>query len=550
MVKIQSNEKLFLTVSSLLLLVLVTYSGSYLQKGLAASDARIVAAGDWHCSSESQAAKTLSNAISLKPQLLLGLGDYSDEETGSCWVNLMKPVDSITKVAFGNHDDESDNMMGSYLNHYGLSKQFYSYDFKNVHVLTMATEDDLKTGSEQYNFVLDDLRNSASNPDIKWIIVDMHYPFYTSPNACSAAGCQGSEELSQTYHPLFDKYGVDLVLQGHVHNYQRSFPLGFNQASPSNPTIMSTSKGEYKNPGVPIFATVGTGGGKLKHDLEGQAGFMAYQQDTKFGVLDIQFSDNSLNAKFVSNDGATMDQFSIDKTAKKKVIEQISEDTFADTNIRAVSDKDTTNATPLAGQVIPDGKPSITFKLDEDATTTNKANPLAGQDGKPSITFKLDEEAAGSSTTAKSNPLELQQQDGKPSITFKLEDATAANTNAEVKPAVSTKPDDSKSANNNPMLLSEEQVEQEQAKPAMTTKLDNSNNPQTDDKPASLSQENTGSDDKDKSVSFASNDNAGKSNTAGLLGATGGNSDMSDEDSDSTAKTINTNVMDPFASLN
>ena len=100
LVQIQDNGKLFLTVSSLLLLVLVTYSGSFLERGLAASDTHIVASGDWHCTDD--AATTVNVAKSLKPQLILGLGDYSSTETESCWVNLSKPVDSITKIAFGN----------------------------------------------------------------------------------------------------------------------------------------------------------------------------------------------------------------------------------------------------------------------------------------------------------------------------------------------------------------------------------------------------------------------------------------------------------------
>jgi hypothetical protein len=555
LVQIHGNEKLFLTVSSLLLLVLVTYSGSLLEKGQAASDTHIVAAGDWHCTPD--AAKVVSVAKSLNPQLILGLGDYSSTETDSCWVNLIKPVDTITQIAIGNHDNEYDGLATSYLNHYGLTKQFYSYDIKNVHVLTMATEEELSAGSEQYSFVVNDLRKAANSPDTKWIVVTMHHPFYSSPNECSLSDCKGDKELSQLYHPLFDKYGVDIVLQAHVRNYQRSFPLEFNQESPSNPTITSTSKGEYKNPNGPIFAIVGTGGGELKHELDGISPFMAYQQDTKFGILDMHFSDNTLDGKFVAIDGSTMDHFSLSKTAKKKVIERISgEDTFGDTNIRAVSDEGASNAIPLAGQ---DGKPSITFKLDEAGTATNtNTNPSAGQDGKPSITFKLDEAATGSSTATKINPLELQQ-DGKPSITFKLDDATATNTNTnpsagqevqEVKPAMTTKFDDSTPAKNNPMLLSEEQVKQEQTKTAMTTKLDNSDNPSTDDKPTLLSHENTSPDEKDKAASFVSNDNSDKSDAAGLLRTTGGNNDMSDEDSDSTTKTINTNVMDPFASLN
>jgi hypothetical protein len=297
---------------------------------------------------------------------------------------------------------------------------------------------------------------------------------------------------------------------------------------------------EYKNPNGAIFAIVGTGGGELKHELEGTAPFMAFQQDTKFGILDMLFSDNTMKAKFIANDGSTMDNFSLSKTAKKKVIERISEDTFSDTNIRTISDKETADAIPLAE----DGKPSITFKLDEEATA---ANTNVAQDGKPSITFKLDEEATAANTNV--------AQDGKPSITFKLdEDAnTAATSNTdskgdplvgqevqEVKPAVTTKLDDSPPKDDKPMLLSEEQVKQEQVKPAVTTNLDQS--PPKDDKPLSLSEETS---DKDKASTLG--DNAGKSNVK-ELGTTASNNDLNDEYSE--GRTVNTNLMDPFAPLN
>ena len=321
----------------------------------------------------SDAQKAVNLAKSMNPQLILGLGDYSSEKTKDCWVNLIKPVASITKIAIGNHDDHYDGLADSYLKHYGLSKQFYSFDSKNVHVLTMATEEEFEAGSEQYNFVVNDLRKAANNPDTKWIIVTMHHPVYSSPNECNLSDCQGDEELSKTYHPLFDKYGVDLVLQAHVRNYQRSFPLDFNQESPSKPIVTSTNKGEYKNPDGIIFAIVGTGGGELKHDLDGQSSFVAYQQDTKFGILDMHFSENKLDAKFVAIDGSTMDQFSIAKTAKKAVIERISDDTFSDTNIKQVSDEQVTKAKPLAQQEVTEDKPAITFKLDEGATTDTKA---------------------------------------------------------------------------------------------------------------------------------------------------------------------------------
>ncbi len=193
----------------------------------------------------------------------------------------------------------------------------------------------------------------------------------------------------------------------------------------------------------------------------------------------MHFSDNNLEAKFVATDGSTMDHFSLSKTAKKKVIERISDDTFSDTNIRAVSDTENTKTKPLDGEEAQDGKPSITFKLDEEATAANTNAKLA-QDGKPSITFKLDEEATAS-TSPKVNPLEGQEVQ-------------------EVKPAKTTKLDDSPSIDDKQMLLSEEQVKQEQTKPAKTTKLDDSTS--THDKPISFSEETSGN---DKSATLSDN---------------------------------------------
>ena len=46
---------------------------------------------------------------------------------------------------------------------------------------------------------------------------------YTSPSKHPA-----DYTIRDIYHPLFDKYGVDLVFSGDNHNYQRTFPLKYN----------------------------------------------------------------------------------------------------------------------------------------------------------------------------------------------------------------------------------------------------------------------------------------------------------------------------------
>ena len=349
-----------ITSRKLLYLVIVTFlSGFIFNSGFigsisGASGFNIVATGDWGCTKNTEA--TVNNTKSKNPELLLALGDYSYQKTSACWLNIIKPLDSVTKINVGNHDDESDALLHEYLNHFGLSNQYYSYNIKDIHILTMSTEGTFSIGSKQFNFVVKDLENAATDPKIKWIIVNMHIPMYTSPNTCAERTCAGDKSLRDTYHTLFDKYGVDLVLEGHVHNYQRSYPIKYNQQDPSKPLVTSSSKNNYNNPEGEIYAIVGTGGVNL-HGLSGKSAFMASQQDSKFGVLDFHFNGDKLDAMFVSNDGKIMDQFSITKTKKKVIDTSIPVPISGNTKIVEPDKKNAKNNTSIK-IVEPDKKPA------------------------------------------------------------------------------------------------------------------------------------------------------------------------------------------------
>ena len=73
---------------------------------------------------------------------------------------------------------------------------------------------------------------------------------------------QDTKVLGGMYHSLFDKFGVDIVLEGHVHNYQRSYPIACNPKNLSGPIVTSASENNYNNPEGQIYVIVGTGGVK------------------------------------------------------------------------------------------------------------------------------------------------------------------------------------------------------------------------------------------------------------------------------------------------
>jgi hypothetical protein len=155
------------------------------------------------------------------------------------------------------------------------------------------------------------LSKAAADPNIKWKVVYFHKPIYTSPTNHAA-----ETTVRNAMHPLFDKYGVDLVLQGHNHNFERSKPLKFNSASPGNPTITDSNTNTYTDPDGQIYATVGTGGRSL-YSFTGKASYIVYQQDDQYGWMNVEMlnSGTTMKGTYYTNDGVARDTWTINKDA-------------------------------------------------------------------------------------------------------------------------------------------------------------------------------------------------------------------------------------------
>jgi hypothetical protein len=57
------------------------------------------------------------------------------------------------------------------MNHFNLEKQYYSFNYQNVHFLALSTDITAQPGSTQYDFVKNDLADAAANSNIHWIVV-------------------------------------------------------------------------------------------------------------------------------------------------------------------------------------------------------------------------------------------------------------------------------------------------------------------------------------------------------------------------------------------
>jgi len=202
----------------------------------------------------------------------------------------------------------------------------------------MNSEEKFGKDSEQFSFVVNDLEKAASNPAIKWIIVSYHRSIYATVDdkdllfLDNGAYIQLKNNFLNIYHPLFDKYKVDLVLQGHIHDYQRTYPLKFNNETK---TVVRTSMDEnkYKDPEGQIYITVGTAGvglnnlpsahGPAPHTINPRLSdffYIANANDTDYGFLNLvlRSDGSSLDGTFYANNfpnGTTaLDHFSISKS--------------------------------------------------------------------------------------------------------------------------------------------------------------------------------------------------------------------------------------------
>ncbi|HMD94815.1 MAG TPA: metallophosphoesterase family protein [Trebonia sp.] len=77
------------------------------------------------------------------------------------------------------------------------------------------------SGGEQTRWLEETLRAGRRDPSVDWVVVQMHQ----CPCSSSKTGNGSDAALRATWQPLFDRYEVDLVLSGHDHDYERSFPV-------------------------------------------------------------------------------------------------------------------------------------------------------------------------------------------------------------------------------------------------------------------------------------------------------------------------------------
>ncbi len=304
------------------------------------------AGGDHGANANTDASLAQLDASGADFYLALGDLDYNQTATDEAWCDYVKaglptlgPTFPFQLVA-GNHEEEG-SPTGYILNHaaclpdrmgstpgpgsmYGVEYYFDHPQATPLMRVVMIAPDltvegvyhDYAVGTARYQWlagVIDDARTAG----IPWVVVGMH-------KNCLTAGVKSCEIGADLMNLLVDKK-VDLVLQGHDHNYQRGKQLALDASCPGivvdgyDPDcVVDDGVDDVYAKGAGTVLTIagafGQGGYQVS-PADAEAPYFSESDDTTNGFVRFAVTDNRIDATFVPSVGSFTDSFSIQSGA-------------------------------------------------------------------------------------------------------------------------------------------------------------------------------------------------------------------------------------------
>ena len=217
------------------------------------------------------------------------------------------------------------------------TEHYFSFDYGNIHFVNL---DGYFSGSRLSNGVMWSwLEQDLAANTKEWLIAYWHQPPYTK-------GSHNSEwerdliEMRENFLPLLEAYGVDLVLCGHSHVYERSFLLrghyGY-EASLTSAMILDGGSGRPDDTGPYRKTQEGTSANHgTVYVVAGSSGWATgfYGLDhpamhtslNVMGSLVLDIDGGTLQARFLRETGAIDDYFTIQKRALNPQITRLDYD--------------------------------------------------------------------------------------------------------------------------------------------------------------------------------------------------------------------------------
>jgi len=250
---------------------------------------------------------------------------------------------SVAWSTLGNHDGHSatsSTQTGPYYDIFSFptaaecggtssgTEAYYSYDYANIHFIVLESHQ-LYNDTTQMAWCLSDIQATTQD----WIVAIFHHPPYTKGSHNSDSETQ-LVAMRNNFLSILEDNGVDLVLSGHSHSYERSYFINghygtSNTFNSGTHTVgangdlsgkADTGDGAYTKTDTDtegaVYITAGSSGkisgGSLNHNA-------MYASINELGscILEIENdggTGQNLTVKFLNDSGAISDYFTINKT--------------------------------------------------------------------------------------------------------------------------------------------------------------------------------------------------------------------------------------------
>ncbi len=204
------------------------------------------------------------------------------------------------------------------------TEHYYSFDHANIHFVCLDSQTAVfrQPNGSMANWLRADLADNTRD----WIIAYFHHPPYSRGSHYSDFD-YFLDEMRENIVPILEEFGVDLVLSGHSHSYERSYLLDGhygNSWTIDATNFLNTGSGRTNDTGAYLKPAGGLGERRgTVYVVDGSSGGQFGGGELNhpamyFGTLDpcslvIDVDGLRLDATTVRGDGLVLDSFTIDK---------------------------------------------------------------------------------------------------------------------------------------------------------------------------------------------------------------------------------------------
>ncbi|GEM_PF-1282166 len=197
------------------------------------------------------------------------------------------------------------------------TEKYYSFDYGNIHIVSLDSHDESRSiGSPMLMWLENDLAATSQ----EWIVVLFHHPPYSKGSHDSDT--EGRMiEMRENVLPILESFGVDLVLSGHSHAYERSRLINghYGNSGTYNPATHNIDGGDGQVDGTGAYQQnnseegsvyIVTGSAGKKSSLKGTHLAMHYVNNN-LGSTILEVNGGQMDVKFLNSNGTIEDYLTL-----------------------------------------------------------------------------------------------------------------------------------------------------------------------------------------------------------------------------------------------